>query len=160
MLWNPWSLPLNILFLLILFLSSSGTPMRFTLKLSFNSNVHTFQFSLFFFVLVLCGILRFISWGLPSCSSIISLAVSNLPFFFFLRAIYVAYGRSMLGVKSELQLQAYATAMATPDLSHIYKLCCHLQQHQILNPLSEARDWTHILMDTMCSICWITKGTL
>ena len=27
-------------------------------------------------------------------------------------------------------------------------LDCSLQQHQILNPLSEARDRTHILMDT------------
>ena len=33
-------------------------------------------------------------------------------------------------VKSELQLQAYATAMATPDLSHICDLDCSLQQHQ------------------------------
>ena len=43
-----------------------------------------------------------------------------------------------LGVKSELQLAVYATA--TQDLSHIYNLCCSLQQHQILNPLSDARD--------------------
>ena len=58
----------------------------------------------------------------------------------------MAYGSSQLGVESELQLHAYATAM--PDPSHI----CHLHhsswQRQIFNPLSEARDGTCILMDT------------
>ena len=41
-----------------------------------------------------------------------------------------------LGVESELQLQAYTTAMATatPDLSCICYLCHNLQQHWILNP--------------------------
>ena len=37
---------------------------------------------------------------------------------------------------------------ATPDPSQIGNLCCSLQQCQILNPLSEARDLTCILMDT------------
>ena len=54
-----------------------------------------------------------------------------------------------LGVESELQLPAYATATAIPDLCHICELYCSLQQRQILNPLSEARDRTCILMDTM-----------
>ena len=49
-----------------------------------------------------------------------------------------------LGVKSELQLPVYATATATPDPKHIYYLHCSLQQFWILNPLSKARDWTHI----------------
>ena len=56
---------------------------------------------------------------------------------------------SGLGVEMELQLQAYATAIATLDLSHICNLCHSLWQHQILNPLSEARYQTCILMDTM-----------
>ena len=52
-----------------------------------------------------------------------------------------------LGVESELQLMAYATAIATRseclcDLHH------SSQQHWILNLLSEARDRTYILMDT------------
>ena len=54
-----------------------------------------------------------------------------------------------LGVKSELQLQAYATATATWDLRCICNLYHSLQQHQILSPLSKARDQTHILMDTI-----------
>jgi len=49
-----------------------------------------------------------------------------------------------LGVESELQLPAYATAM--PDPSHICDLHHKSWQRQILNPLSEARDWTHNLM--------------
>ena len=53
-----------------------------------------------------------------------------------------------LGVKSELQLLAYTTATAMQDLSHICDLHHSSQQHQILNPLSEARDQTHILMDS------------
>ena len=52
-----------------------------------------------------------------------------------------------LGVESELQLQAYTTATATPDPSHICDLHHSLQQHGILNRLSKARDGTHILVD-------------
>ena len=54
-----------------------------------------------------------------------------------------------LGIKSELPLPAYTTAVATPDPSCIWDLHCSLWQHQILNPLSKARDQTRILMDTM-----------
>ena len=54
-----------------------------------------------------------------------------------------------LGVKSELQLPACTTATATLDLSRICNLCCNLRQRQILDPLSKARDHTHILIDTM-----------
>jgi len=54
-----------------------------------------------------------------------------------------------LGVKSELQLQVYATATAMQDLSHICNLHLSLWQCQTLNPPSEARDQTHILMDIM-----------
>ena len=53
-----------------------------------------------------------------------------------------------LGVTSELQLPAYATATATPDP----RLACDLPhssgQCWILNPVTEAKDQTHILMGT------------
>ena len=52
-----------------------------------------------------------------------------------------------LGVKSELQLLAYTSA--TPDLSRILDLQHSSWQHWILNPLREARDQTHIFMETM-----------
>ena len=51
-----------------------------------------------------------------------------------------------LGVDSELQLPASATAM--PDPSHVCNLHHGSWQHWILDPLSEARDQTCILMDT------------
>ena len=43
-------------------------------------------------------------------------------------------------VKSELQVPAYATAMTTPDLSHICELHHSLWQHQVLNPLNPLRE--------------------
>ena len=49
---------------------------------------------------------------------------------------------------NELELQLPATATATPDPSHVCNLHHHSGQFQILNPLSEARDQTLILMDT------------
>ena len=45
-----------------------------------------------------------------------------------------------LGVESELQLLAYATATAMQDPSHVCDLYHSSQQHWILNPLREARD--------------------
>ena len=53
-----------------------------------------------------------------------------------------------LGVESELQLTAYTTATATPDPSRICNLHHSSRKRQILNPLSKARDQTHIFMDT------------
>ena len=53
-----------------------------------------------------------------------------------------------LGVELELHLPAYAIATAMPDPSHFCGLRCSLQQYQILNPLSEAKDPALILMDT------------
>ena len=55
---------------------------------------------------------------------------------------------SRLGIKSELQVPAYTTAIATWDLSWVCNLCHSLRQHWIPNPLSETWDWTSILMDT------------
>ena len=65
-----------------------------------------------------------------------------------------------LGVESELQQPAYSMATATLDPSHLFDLRCSLRQCQILNPLSRARDWTRILMDTSWAhYCWTTTGT-
>ena len=58
-----------------------------------------------------------------------------------------------LEVELELQLPAYTTAKATPDLRRICNLHHSSQQRQIFNPLRQARDRIHVLMDTsqVCS---------
>ena len=53
-----------------------------------------------------------------------------------------------LGVEMELQLPAYTTATETQDLSQVFDLHHSSRQQQILNPLSEARARTRVLMDT------------
>ena len=64
-----------------------------------------------------------------------------------------------LGVESELQMPAYATATATPGLSHIFDLHHSLWQCWICNPLSEARDQTRNLMvpSEICFCCAMTE---
>ena len=52
-----------------------------------------------------------------------------------------------LEVELELWLPAYARATATPDPSRVCDLHHSSQQRRILDPLSEARDETPILMD-------------
>ena len=60
----------------------------------------------------------------------------------------------------ELQLLAYTTTTAMWNPSHACDLCCSSWQCQILNPLSEARDGTQILMDTsLVCFCCATTGT-
>jgi len=53
-----------------------------------------------------------------------------------------------LGVESELQLPSYAIAKAMLDLTQVCHLHCSSRQCYVLNPLTGARDRTHILMDT------------
>ena len=62
-----------------------------------------------------------------------------------------------LGVESELQLLACATATATRDLSYVCTLYHNSRQRQIPDPLNETRDGTHILMDT--SRIWFQCAT-
>ena len=76
----------------------------------------------------------------------VSLAQNNL-FCFFLEPHLQHMEVPKLEVKSELQ--AYTTATATLGPSHICDLRHNLWQRQILNPLSQAGDQTHILTDTV-----------
>ena len=65
-----------------------------------------------------------------------------------------------LGIEFELQLLAYTTARAVPDPSHVWDLLHSWQQRWILDPLSEARDWTHVFMDTSwIHFHWAPMGT-
>ena len=52
-----------------------------------------------------------------------------------------------LRIESELHLPTCAAATATPDPSLVCDLHHSSQQLHILNPLSKARDQTHIFMD-------------
>ena len=76
-------------------------------------------------------------------------------FFFFCMYVYILRPHlchmevPRLGVESELHLLAYTAAIVMLDLSRICNLLHSSQQCWILNPLSEARDQTRILTDTM-----------
>ena len=52
-----------------------------------------------------------------------------------------------LGVELELEPLAYATDTAMWGLSRICDLHHSSEQRRVLNPLSEARDWTRILTE-------------
>ena len=85
-----------------------------------------------------------------------------MPFFSFcfFRGVLVDMEVPRLGVKSELQLLAYATATAMQDPSHICDLHHSSRQCWILNPLSEARDQTCSLMvPSQICFCSTTMGT-
>ena len=77
-----------------------------------------------------------------------------MTFFFFLVFLEL-HLRHMevprLGVRSELQLLGYTTAIATATLD--LSLVCDLHQSswhcRLLNPMIEARDPTRFLMETM-----------
>ena len=81
--------------------------------------------------------------------------------FFFLGTHLQHIEVPRLGVKSELQLLAYTTAIAIQDPNHVWDLHWSSRQHRILNSLSEARDRTGILTDTSrgsgapCFVCYI-----
>ena len=89
------------------------------------------------------------SSDLSSRLLILSLIISNwllnqyTTFFVFFLGLHLWHTEvPRLGLELELQLPAYPTATATTmqDPSCICELCCSLQQHWILKPLSKARD--------------------
>ena len=81
--------------------------------------------------------------------------------FFFFRDAPIAYGGSQAtGQNIELYLLAYATTTETQNPSYTCNLHHSSQQYRIFNPLSRARDWTHVLMDTsQIHFGWATVGT-
>ena len=64
-----------------------------------------------------------------------------------------------LGIKSELQLRPKPLSLQCPiqAVAVIYA-AVYGNTNQILNPLSETRDWTYILRDRSLT-CWATTGT-
>ena len=76
---------------------------------------------------------------------------------FVFTVAFAAYGSSQARGRIRAVPEAYATAMATQHPSLICDLSHSLQQFQILNSLSEARDRTCIC--TVCLTCYGTMGT-
>ena len=67
---------------------------------------------------------------------------------------------SRLAVQSELQLQAYTTATATWDWIRVCDVHHSSWQHQIINPLSEARNRTcNLMVPSQIRFCCATTGT-
>ena len=81
-------------------------------------------------------------------------------FFFFLESHLQHVEFPRLGIESELQGPTCTTATAMPDLSHICDLHYSSWQCWILNSLKEARDRTHVLMDTSQILFRCTKWEL
>ena len=96
----------------------------------------------------------------PSISTTFaSFQAEILCLFFFFKGPHPQHMEiSRLGFESELQLPAYTTATATSDPSCICDLHHSSWQCQIINPLSEARDQTGILMDPSVNNAALTVG--
>ena len=81
-------------------------------------------------------------------------------FFFFFRATPKAYGNSQARGWNQSCSCWPTPATATQDPSGIFDLHHSSQQCGILNPLSQAGDQTHILMDSSwIAFCLATMGT-
>ena len=84
----------------------------------------------------------FLTHWLHHCRS--SCACSLFFFFFFFRATFRHMEVPSLGVQSGMRL----LATATRDPSRVWDLHHSSRPCWILNPLSEARDWTRVFMET------------
>ena len=94
-------------------------------------------------------------WLLTECPHIFPASLLTTFFFFRMEGGHMEVPR--LGVQFSI---GAAAATAIPDPSHVCKLHHSSQKPRILNPLSEARDWTWILMDTSwVHFHWATEGT-
>ena len=96
--------------------------------------------------------------GLSFCFGLVWVCLFCFLFFGFLGPNLWHMEVPRLGVKSELQLPA--TATATWDPGCVFNLHYSSWQRQLLNSLSEARDQNHILLDTsQVCYCWATMET-
>ena len=107
---------------------SLGTSVVCSIIISFNGNVSLYQL-----------------FSSPKSDFRMVWTDNSRVFFIFclFRATPVAYG----GSQDRGLIGAVATATAKPDPRHICNLHHSSWQCQILNPLSEDRDWTCVLMD-------------
>ena len=97
-------------------------------------------------------------WGLALFFCLFFFLSLSLSFFFFLGPHPQHMEVPRPGVKLERQLPATATAVQDPDqVCNLYHSSWQCRTH---NPLSKARDWTRVLLDTS-QLCyrWAMKGT-
>ena len=72
----------------------------------------------------------------------------------------LAYGGSQARGRIGVTAASLYPATATPDPSHVFDLQHSSWQHQIINPLSKARDQTHNLkVPRWIRFCCATMGT-
>ena len=73
----------------------------------------------------------------------------SIPFHFYFFGFLGPHLQHMevprLGAESQLEPPTYATATATPGLSHVCDLHHSSRQHCVLNSLTKARDLSHSL---------------
>ena len=84
--------------------------------------------------------MKLIWWQNLTCHGIYKNLYFFSFFFRFLGATHAAYGDSQ--ARGRIRAGATATATAIQDSSSVSDLHHSSWQHRILNPLSEARDWT------------------
>ena len=90
------------------------------------------------------------------------LSLFSFEFFFFFFLVLHLWHMEVprLGIKSELQLQAYTTATAMLDPSHVCDFHCSSQQcWSLLNPLMEAMEPESSWIQVRFLIHWATMGT-
>ena len=83
--------------------------------------------------------------------------------FFFSSFVFLGLHLGLMEVprlEVKLELLVYTRATAIPDPNHICDLHHSSQQRWILNPLSKARDLSHVLMySSRLCYWWATTGT-
>jgi len=110
---------------------------------------YSYMYLYLYILFLILSFLMFHHWWLdivphitgPHCLSI-------LFFFFFVFLGQHPWHKEVPRLEVKLELPVYTTATAMQDLSHICNLHHSSQQHQILDALSKARDWTRVLTNT------------
>ena len=159
----PWALSTHPVTLTLMFLyTCKGVPVSEALALAGPSYRIFFPQKSTWFSPSLSLLNRFFFWRASWPVYILSLTTFFFFFFFLVFSGLCLWHMEVpkLGVELELQLLAYATATATPDPRLVCDVHHSSWQHQILNPLSEARNWTCVLMDaSQIRFCWAMMGT-
>ena len=92
-------------------------------------------------------------WTQKSGESHCMLRMSTYYYYFFFRAMLVAHessqARRWIRAAAAGLCHSHSNAGSILHASAVYAAACHKDGFWILNPLSKARDWTSILMDTM-----------